>query len=257
MRCSQRAKPSSPLASNNASTPAGRAHALDAAVVVGHRLRAERAQVVVVGRGGGADHARAPGHRQLHRDAAQRAGGAVDEQGVAGADLELAQGGVRGLAGRGQGAGDRPGHGVRLVHQLVDRHRQRFGVTHRRGPAHHFVAGLEAAHAGADLIDHAGELVAEPAREARRCRRRARQAAAQGNVAGPHAGRAHPHPDFAGGGLRHRQFDRAQHFRRAVAVEHHGLDPGGRKRIVRGRALALEGHDLTPDWDGEQHRTWT
>src|ERR1700678_952949 len=66
-----------------------RADPLDEALAVGDGLGPQRAKVLVVGRTGGADHARTAHHGELNRGAADASGGAVDEQRAAAPDAEL------------------------------------------------------------------------------------------------------------------------------------------------------------------------
>src|SRR6516165_4914045 len=66
-----------------------RADPPDQALAVGDGLGRQRAQVIVVGRTGRADHARAAHQGELNRGAADASRGAVDEQGAAGPDAEL------------------------------------------------------------------------------------------------------------------------------------------------------------------------
>ncbi len=57
-----------------------RANPLDEAIAVGDGLGPQRAEVVVVCRAGGADHAHTAHHGELNGGAANVSGGAVDQQ---------------------------------------------------------------------------------------------------------------------------------------------------------------------------------
>lgn len=83
------------------------------------RDRAERAQVIVLGLAGGTDHLGPPQLGQLHRDGADRAGGAVNQDRIALADFQLSQCDVRGLRPGAEPAGHFPGHIRRLRGDLV------------------------------------------------------------------------------------------------------------------------------------------
>jgi hypothetical protein len=75
------------------------------ALAVSDGLSAQRAQIVVVDRTCGADHARATRHGELDGGAADPAGGAVDEQRAPGPGAERVQGGRGRLDGDGQSGG--------------------------------------------------------------------------------------------------------------------------------------------------------
>ena len=83
------AMPGPPTWSNTAATPSGRerAHARgDVLAAVVDRDRAERAQVLLLGRAGGADHADAGVAGELHEDRADAARGAEHDDRLRRAD---------------------------------------------------------------------------------------------------------------------------------------------------------------------------
>ena len=173
-----------------------RANPLDEALAVGDGLGAQRAQVVVVGRTGGADHARAARHGELDRGAADASGGAVDEQRAAAPDAEL----VERARGRLDGGRQRGGAGEverRRDRRVVGQHRQLGLGRPLGGEAEHAIADGHVRNALAELVDDARRLVAHGLRELR-----IHQALALLPVARVDAGRAHRDPDLAGTRMR-------------------------------------------------------
>jgi hypothetical protein len=112
-------------------TASGGSDPLGQALAVAHRGRAELAQIVVVGLAGRGDHLGASGERHLHGDRAHATSTAVNEQGVAGVDLQQPKPAFAGLAdlvdhaggvvaevpgaGHGLAAGQRTGHGFPVL----------------------------------------------------------------------------------------------------------------------------------------------
>ena len=178
-----------------------RANPLDEALAVGDRLGPQRAQVVVVGRTGGADHARAARHGQLNRGAADAAGGAVDEQRAADPHAELVKR-PRGRldSGRQRGSGGEVKR--RRDRRVVGQHRQLGLGRSLGGQAEHPIADGHVRHALAELVDDARRLVAQGLRELL-----VHQALALLPVARVDACRAHRDPDLAGTRMRIGRFD--------------------------------------------------
>ena len=171
-----------------------------------------------------ADHGGAEMLRPLADDEADPAGGGVDQDGLArlhhmGAADQVPRGHALEHHRRGLLVGDAVGH----RHQPVGRHHPRLGIGAERpagiGDA---VAGLEAADAGPDLLDDAGALAAEAARQRHRV-----EAAALIGVDVVEADRGVPEPHLAGAGLADLDLLPVQHLGAAGLLEtdrlHHGL----------------------------------
>ena len=195
------------------------------ALAVGDGLGPQRAKVVVVGRAGGADHARAAHHGELNRGAADASGGAVDEQRAAPAgartDAELVQcAGGRLDGGRQRG---RAREIERRRDRRVERQHRQLGLGRPLGgQAEHAIADGHVRHALAELVDDARRLVAHGLRELR-----IHQALALLPVARVHAGRAHRDPDLAGTRMRIGQIHDLEDLRAPEPAEtgclHHSL----------------------------------
>jgi hypothetical protein len=173
-----------------------RANPLDEALAVGDGLGPQRAKVLVVGRTGGADHARAAHHGELNRGAADASGGAVDEQRAAVSDAEL----VERARGRLDGGRQRGSAGEvkrRRDRRIVGQHRQLGLGRPLGGEAEHAIADGHVRDALAELVDDARRLVAHGLRELP-----VHQALALLPVARVDAGRAHRDPDLAGTRMR-------------------------------------------------------
>ena len=187
-----------PATSSAASTPSGasaRTRPIEA-LAVGDGLGAQRAQVVVVGGTGGADHARAAHHGELNRGAADASGGAVDEQRAAAPDAEL----VKRPRGRLDGGRQRGSAGEverRRDRRIPGQHRQLGLGRPLGGEAEHAIADGHVRNALAELVDDARRLVAHGLRELP-----IHQALALLPVARVDAGRAHRDPDLAGTRMR-------------------------------------------------------
>jgi hypothetical protein len=191
-------------------------------LAVGDRLGPERADVVVIGRAGGADHPRAAGHRELHRGAADAAGGAVHEQHGAAGDAELIQGAGGGLdRGRQRGRGGEVER--RRDRRVVGQHGQ-LGLGRFLGrEAEDAVADGHAGHARAQLVDDAGRLVAHGLRQFL-----VHQARALLPVARVDAGRADRDPHLAGTWMRVGQLHDLKDLRAPELAE-----PGCLHRLLR------------------------
>ena len=164
-------------------------------------LGAERGDAVAaVGVAHGGDDLRPRRGAELDRGRADAAGGAVDEQALARPQGRL---GEQRVVGGGEDLGDRAGrvqlealgHGHELA--LVDD--RELGLAAPADDAHDAVALLEAARAGAERGDLAGELQAGDVR--RRAGRRGVAALALQDVGAVEPGAAHAHEDLARAGL--------------------------------------------------------
>jgi hypothetical protein len=146
------------------------AHGGDDAALARDDLRdAEAAEVLLVLRQRGSDHGGARRGRQLDGEAADAAGRAGHEQHVALVEVERVDGGHGGDPGQRRGPRrrqvDAVGHG-RDRGLLGDGDQLGPGAVARgrvgvRQEAEDLVAGLEARHGVADLLDHAGVVAAE------------------------------------------------------------------------------------------------
>ncbi len=210
-----------------------RANLLDEALAVGDGLGPQRAQVLVVRRAGGADHARAARHGELDRGAANAAGGAADEQRAAAPGAEL----VKGARGRLDGGRQRGGAGEverRRDRRVVGQHRQLGLRPLLGGEAEHAVADGHVRDARAELVDDARRLVAHGLREFL-----IHQAPALLPVARVDAGRAHRDPDLAGTRMRIGQVHDLEDLRAAELAETDCLHHSLRSRLRVSRSLRV------------------
>jgi hypothetical protein len=196
-----------PATSSATSTPPGQA------LAVGDGLGAQRPQIVVAGRTGGADHAGAAPHGELNRGAADAPGGAVDQQRAAVPDTEL----VKGARGRLDGGRQRGCAGEaerRRDRRIVGQHRQ-LGLGRRLGAEpKHAIADGHVRHALAEFIDDACRLVAHRLRQLG-----IHQALALLRVAHADAGGAHRDPDLTGTRTRIGEIHDLQHLRAPEPAE--------------------------------------
>jgi hypothetical protein len=168
-----------------------RANPLDEALAVGDGLGAQRAQVIMVGGTGGADHARAARHGELDGGAADPTGGAVDEQRAPGPDAERVQAARGRLDGDGQPSG--LGEAKRWRDRRVVGEQRQLGRARAVvGEAEHSIADGDVRHALTDLVGDARHLATRRLRELP-----AHQALAQLPVGRIDAGRAYSDPDLA------------------------------------------------------------
>src|SRR6266478_4637388 len=158
--------------------------------------------------------------RQLHGDAAHDASAAVDQQHLAALHGQRVEHAGGGLAGDRQRGGQLPREALGLLGH--DRGHRQLGVGAALGQAEDLVAGGELGHAGADLVDHAGELDAEQRRQ-RRAKHRLHGAGAHLGVEQIHADRAHAHAHLAAAGVRLGRLGRVEHLGAAESIDLHGL----------------------------------
>ena len=202
-----------------------RADPLHHALAVRHGLGSEEPEVVVVPGAGGADDARTAGDGQLDGGAADAPGRAVDEEGDPGADAELVQAARGGLQrAREDGRVDET---ERLRHRRAARTHPEFGCRATVGAPEDPLADGHVGDALADLVDDAGHV---PARQLGQVVAEVHLAAAQGNVGGADADRAHDDPDLAGSRVRVGQIHDLEDLGSAEPVEPsclHDLPFGG------------------------------
>jgi hypothetical protein len=190
-----------------------RAYPIDEALAVGQGLGTERAQVVLVGRTGGADHARATGHRELDRGAADATGGSVDEQCAATLDADLIERTGGGLDGGRQRGGGREVE-RRRDRGVVRQHRQ-LGLRRSVGAeAEHPISDGHVGDARAQPVDNPRRFVAEGLRELG-----IHQAPALLPVAQANTGGAHCNPDLTGTWLGIGKIDNLQDLRAPEPAE--------------------------------------
>ena len=136
---------------------------VDHALAVGGRLGAERAQELVIGLAGGADDARAAGTGELHGRRPHPARGPVDEDRLVRHHAQKVEC-PHGRLGRRRQPGSlgprEPGGlaGV-VIQQRV------LGRAAAHGEAEHLIADGHVVDAVADLVNHAGHLLARDARK--------------------------------------------------------------------------------------------
>ena len=106
--------------------------------------------------GGGADDGGAEGDRQLDGDRTDSTGRAVDQDGLAALQAELAQYAAGRLTGDGERHGLLPGEPGRLRRDHADH--SMLGVCTAARPADDLVTDRELGHTLAHLVDHTGDL---------------------------------------------------------------------------------------------------
>src|SRR5262245_21008902 len=131
-------------------------------VVVDDLVGADATQVLMIGRAGDGNHAGADMLGELDREAGNAAGAALNENPLAGLELEcLLDGADRGEAGQRHGGGDLVRHGVGLLGHQCGLDRELLGIgaiAAEREHAEDGIAHAQIGHAVTDRADHAGEI---------------------------------------------------------------------------------------------------
>ena len=222
---------------------------VDHALAVGGRLGAERAQELVIGLAGGADDARPAGPGELHGRAPHPAGGPVDENRLVRNDAQKVECPHGRLGRRRQPCGLGPrepgGLGGVVAQQRV------LGRAAAHGQAEHLIADGHVVDAVADLVHHAGRLLARDARKLDPNELRHRPAAHLPiDRIDPYRPDRHPHLPRAG--MRLRDLADMENVRTPVLVEQNGPHVSLHRRSES--ALTYTG--ATPVTSGECHSRW-
>ena len=186
---------------------------------------------------GGPDHGGASELRELHGEHADAAGGAADQDGVAGPQVDRRQGGGGGAAGHRKRARHLVADAVRRMEERIGRRGGVLTTTKSatalaQRTAVDAVADGEARGAVADLVDNAGEVVSEAGRHRDAEPRRHLGPRGETPVHRIEPGGRHADADLARAGVRLRNVAQLQYLGTSERLIHdssaHGGPPAGR-----------------------------